>query len=159
MGAFIVQQPNGLYCRFSTVVDCPTDWNMTRADYRELKAKRAREDADFTIEHYLRPFEWLEEYFMPNNMTEDEFKACLKEMEEPVPAEEPESDSTTIYIVHDIDDWCERHLIYGCYFDKEKAITELLEDYPELTCDKYGRWQFKDPDKSRYFTIEEGTVR
>lgn len=84
MGAFIVQQPNGLYCRFSTVVDCPTDWNMTREQYRELMAEKARYDADFTIEHYLRPFEWLEEYFIPNNMTRKEFEACLKEMQEPV---------------------------------------------------------------------------
>ena len=33
MGAFISKQPNGLYCRFSSVVDCPTHWNMTKEDY------------------------------------------------------------------------------------------------------------------------------
>lgn len=26
MAGFIVKQPNGLYCRFSTVVDCPTHY-------------------------------------------------------------------------------------------------------------------------------------
>ena len=29
MGAFIAKQPNGLYCRFSTVVDCVTHYDMT----------------------------------------------------------------------------------------------------------------------------------
>ena len=80
MGAFIVKQPNGLYCRFSTVVDCPTDWNMTEEDYIEMCAKKAREEAKRTLTHYLRPFDMVEEYFHPNNMTETEFEKCLKEM-------------------------------------------------------------------------------
>lgn len=80
MGAFIAKQPNGLYCRFSTVVDCPTDWNMTEEDYIEMCAEKAREDAKITLERYLRPFEMVKEYFHPNNMTEEEFKKCLKEM-------------------------------------------------------------------------------
>lgn len=83
MGAFIAKQPNGLYCRFSTVVDCPTDWNMTEEDYIELCAEKAREEARFVLKHYVRPFEWVEEYFNPVNMTEAEFKNCLREMEEP----------------------------------------------------------------------------
>lgn len=83
MGAFIAKQPNGLYCRFSTVVDCPTDWNMTEEDYIELCAEKAREEARFTLNHYTRPFEWVEEYFKPMNMTEEEFENCLREMEEP----------------------------------------------------------------------------
>ena len=29
MAGFISKQPNGLYCRFSSVTDCPTAWNMT----------------------------------------------------------------------------------------------------------------------------------
>ena len=33
MGAFIAKQPNGKYCRFSTIVDCPTHINMTKEDY------------------------------------------------------------------------------------------------------------------------------
>ena len=44
MGAFIAKQPNGLYCRFSTVVDCPTDWNMTEEDYLKLCAEKGREE-------------------------------------------------------------------------------------------------------------------
>ena len=30
MAGFVSKQPNGLYCRFSSVTDCPTAWNMTR---------------------------------------------------------------------------------------------------------------------------------
>lgn len=80
MGAFIAKQPNGLYCRFSTVVDCPTNWNMTEEDYIELCAEKAREEARHVLQNYLRPFDWIEEYFRPMNMTEEEFKAVLRDM-------------------------------------------------------------------------------
>ena len=84
MGAFIVKQPNGLYCRFSTVVDCPTDWNMTEEDYIELCAQRARDEAKLTLEHYLRPFDWINEYYRPMNMSKEEFIKCMLEMSTPV---------------------------------------------------------------------------
>lgn len=37
MAGFISKQPNGLYCRFSSVTDCPTAWNMMREDYINMK--------------------------------------------------------------------------------------------------------------------------
>lgn len=80
MGAFISKQPNGLYCRFSTVVDCPTHWNMTEEDYVEMCAERAREEAREVLTRHLRPFEMVKEYFNPMNMTETEFERILKEM-------------------------------------------------------------------------------
>ena len=80
MGAFVARQPNGLYCRFSTVVDCPTHWNMTEEDYVEMCAERAREDARDVLKNYLRPFDWVSEYFYPNNMTKEEFEAVLRDM-------------------------------------------------------------------------------
>lgn len=80
MGSFIVKQPNGLYCRFSTVVDCPTHINMTKEDYINLCMERAREEAEDVLENYIRPFEWVEEYFHPNNMSKKEFKECLNKM-------------------------------------------------------------------------------
>lgn len=46
MAGFVSKQPNGLYCRFSTVVDCPTAWNMTREDYINMKMQEAKEDAE-----------------------------------------------------------------------------------------------------------------
>lgn len=84
MGAFIAKQPNGLYCRFSTVTDCPTHWNMTEEEYIEMCVERAiesaKEEAKRTLEYYVRPFEWVKENFVPNNMTETEFEKCLEDM-------------------------------------------------------------------------------
>lgn len=82
MGAFIAKQPNGLYCRFSTVVDCPTDWNMTEDDYIELCKEKAEEEARRVLANHLRPFEMVKEYFHPNNMTSEEFKQFLKDVSE-----------------------------------------------------------------------------
>jgi hypothetical protein len=154
MGAFIVQQPNGLYCRFSTVVDCPTDWNMTAEDYRELKAENARREADFTIEHYLRPFEWLREYFYPNNMTEEEFEECLKAMSEEPPKKE--IIPTTIYIVHEADRFEETHTIFGCYTSIDVAIETLLKTHKDLIFkERFNEWEYPHPNTHRYFYITE----
>ena len=50
MGAFISKQPNGLYCRFSTIVDTITHYNMTESDYIEFcidrYGKNGRADAE-----------------------------------------------------------------------------------------------------------------
>ena len=84
MGSFISKQPNGLLCRFSTVVDCPTNWNMTEEDYIELCAERARDEARFIMQDRLRPFEEVKNWFRPSNMTQSEFTKCLLEMSTPV---------------------------------------------------------------------------
>lgn len=84
MGAFIAKQPNGLYCRFSTVEACPTNWNMTEEDYIELRVKEAREEAKYTLENRLQPFDMVKEHFWPVNMTAAEFKNFLKETSEEV---------------------------------------------------------------------------
>lgn len=83
MGAFLAKQPNGKYCRFSSVVDCPTHINMTREDYINMCMERAREEAEDVLENYLKPFEWVEESFHPNNMTEKEFQEVLNSMSDP----------------------------------------------------------------------------
>ena len=82
MAAFIVRQPNGLLCRFSTVVDCPTHWNMTEEEYIEICAERGRKEAREVINEYLYPFDEIKKKFIPNNMTEDEFEKLIKEMNE-----------------------------------------------------------------------------
>ena len=79
MAGFISKQPNGLYCRFSTVVDCPTDWNMTEEDYIELCKKRAEEEARYTLKNRLYPFEMVKEHFREGEMTTEEFERFLKE--------------------------------------------------------------------------------
>ena len=81
MAGFVSKQPNGLYCRFSTVVDCPTDWNMTAEDYIELCKQKAEREAKEVLENYLQPFEMVKERFYPNNMSQKEFEEFLKEVE------------------------------------------------------------------------------
>lgn len=83
MGAFVARQPNGLLCRHSSIVDCVTHYNMTDEEYIEMCAERAREEARDVLENYLKPFEWVEEHFIDNNMTQEEFEKILKEMELP----------------------------------------------------------------------------
>ena len=84
MGTFIVQQPNGLYCRFSTVVDCPTHFNMTKEEYIQYRIDELKEELERSFESKLKPFEWVEEYFRPMNMSEEEFKKVLEAMSKPV---------------------------------------------------------------------------
>lgn len=84
MGAFIAKQPNGRLCRFSSVVDCVTHYDMTEDDYIEMCAENAREEARFRLEkdkHFLYPFSTVKDSFIPNNMSEKEFEDICLEME------------------------------------------------------------------------------
>lgn len=83
MGAFIARQPNGLLCRFSSVVDCITDYNMTEDEYIEMCAEKVRKEARDVLDHYIEPFEIVDRCFFPNNMTVEEHKRIMKEMEKP----------------------------------------------------------------------------
>lgn len=59
MGAFIARQPNGLLCRWSSIVDNITHYNMTEDEYIEYRAERAREDARNELKrnpYFIRPF-------------------------------------------------------------------------------------------------------
>lgn len=84
MGGFIARQPNGKYCRFSSVVDCFTHINMTFEDYVRVIMQRgkqewkAREEAEDIINNYLFPFEEAVDRFIPNNMSNQEFYKCLE---------------------------------------------------------------------------------
>lgn len=88
MGAFIAKQPNGLYCRFSTVVDTITHYNMTFDDYVNdvqigiygRNRQKAEEEAKDTIEHHLRAFQEIIDCFVPRNQTKEEFNQLLEEM-------------------------------------------------------------------------------
>lgn len=84
MGSFIARQPNGRLCRFSSVVDCITDYNMTEEDYIELCAERARDDARYVIEHHIQPYSLVENKFITSNMSIEEFYEIQKAMESPV---------------------------------------------------------------------------
>lgn len=88
MGAFVAQQPNGLYCRFSSVVDTVTHWNMTFDEYVEqVQMKRygrsheeAVVEAHDIINNYLQPFQEIINQFRPLNNTVKEFNGILREM-------------------------------------------------------------------------------
>jgi len=80
MGAFIARQPNGLYCRFSTVVDAITDYNMTEDDYIMMCVDKARFEAKRTLKLYTKPFQRVIDEFRPTNYTVEEFNEYLKEM-------------------------------------------------------------------------------
>jgi hypothetical protein len=84
MGAFIAKQPNGLYCRFSNVVDCPTHWNMTREDYLNniTGTVPTKEDGEDILDNFLKPFSEVVERFVPNNMTQKEFDELVIVMSE-----------------------------------------------------------------------------
>lgn len=80
MGAFIARQPNGLLCRFSSVVDTLTHYNMTEEDYIEYCAEKAREDARWRLERSVKPFDLVIREFRPINISINKFNAYLKEM-------------------------------------------------------------------------------
>lgn len=80
MGAYFAKQPNGLYCRFSTVVDTITHCNMTKEDVIEYYMEKAKEDAEYMLEHRLYDFERIKTDFVPNNNTVEEFDQLLKDM-------------------------------------------------------------------------------
>ena len=84
MGAFISKQPNGKYCRFSTVVDTITNYNMTEEEYIELCKERAAQEAEKeakdTLKHFTMDFSMVKERFFPNNMSVDKFNEILKEI-------------------------------------------------------------------------------
>lgn len=84
MAGFISRQPNGLLCRFSSIVDTITHYNMTEDEYIEMCAERARDEAREVLQNHLKPFSWVKDYFAPNNMSEEEFNKILKEMELPI---------------------------------------------------------------------------
>lgn len=77
--SFIAKQPNGLYCRFSSVVDTVTNYNMTREEYIEKCMEQAKREAIDILDN-PQPFEQVTEHFVPNNMTRKRFKEILKEM-------------------------------------------------------------------------------
>lgn len=84
IGAFIAKQPNGLYCRFSFIVDCPTHWNMTKEDYSNnvTGTVRSKKEAIEILENHLKPFSEVIDRFVPINMTKEKFKEIVKEMSE-----------------------------------------------------------------------------
>lgn len=59
MAGMIAKQPNGLYCRYSSVVDTITHYNFTEEEYLNNITGTVpnREEGIDVLENYLHPFE------------------------------------------------------------------------------------------------------
>ena len=80
MGAYFAKQPNGLFCRFSSVVDTITHYNMTREEVIDYFIEKAKEDAEYVLENRLHKFEQIVDDFVPYNNTIEEFDQFVKNM-------------------------------------------------------------------------------
>ena len=87
----ITEQPNGLYCIFSKVTDCPTHYNMTFDDYVKvihdrgyLTFEAAQKEAIYIVANHNYDFENTMGQFEPNNMTQEKFDSIYVEMHEAV---------------------------------------------------------------------------
>lgn len=80
--SYIARQPNGLLCRFSTMVDAVTHINMTEEDYIEMCAERAREEAKRDLEGkcFVKSFDCVLEDTRFDSMTYEDWQVYLKEM-------------------------------------------------------------------------------
>lgn len=73
----ITKQPNGLYARISTIVDAPTDYNMTEEFLQKYLQQTNQlnytgQTAKEWFNRYGISFERAKEMILPNNMTERE---------------------------------------------------------------------------------------
>lgn len=82
MGSFIARQPNGKLCRFSSIVDTITHYNMSDEEYIELCAEMAREEAKCNLQNprFIHSFQEVIDSFQPANNTEEEFLQLIQEM-------------------------------------------------------------------------------
>lgn len=85
MAGFIAKQPNGLYCRFSSIVDTVTHYNMTREEYlnNHTGTVSSREDAERNLKYHIKPFDEVIKRFRPLNDTQQEFDELVKIMSKP----------------------------------------------------------------------------
>lgn len=82
MSGMISKQPNGLYCRISTVVDAPTHWNMTEQDYIDMRVEKAKKEAREVLANYCYEFDDALKrvrYGKDTNMTTEEYEQFIKD--------------------------------------------------------------------------------
>lgn len=78
--SFIARQPNGLLCRWSDIIDDITDYNMTDEEYIAACERKAREQAEEVLKHYVRPFAEVRFAMAECTRTEEYFNELLKKM-------------------------------------------------------------------------------
>ena len=84
MPSFFFKQPNGLYGRFSTVVDCPTDYNCTKEELIEDAVETYRQELMEDFDKRCKSFDYMVSMFYDNNMTNKEWKEMQKLMKTPI---------------------------------------------------------------------------
>lgn len=85
MAGMIAKQPNGLYCRYSGVVDTITHYNFTEEEYLNNATGSVpnRAEGIDVLENYLHPFEEVEELLrlrLSDSESEEEIEELIKEM-------------------------------------------------------------------------------
>ena len=80
MAAFICKQPNGKYCRFSTILETVTHINKTEDEYIAYRVGIAMQEAREELNNHLKPFEEVKKQFYPEYDTVEDFNEYLKEM-------------------------------------------------------------------------------
>ena len=72
MGAYYFKQPNGLYGRFSTVVDAPTHYNFTKEDLIEEILQDEREELSKRIDRDAEKYDFEDVLKDSFNLPKDE---------------------------------------------------------------------------------------
>ena len=90
MGAIYYKQPNGRFCRYSTICDAVTDYNMSEYDIIKLFVENAIDDAKKFInnERNFHDFDELCDKFKDGNnwtgeMSVKEFEKLKEKMSKP----------------------------------------------------------------------------
>lgn len=86
MAGMICKQPNGLYCRYSTIVEAVTHHNMTKEDYIKLCETRgiSNWDATDTLDNYLKDYDYMVSLITDLNTTKEELEELLEKMNKEV---------------------------------------------------------------------------
>lgn len=95
MGVCFIKQPNGLYCRYSSIVDAPTHYNLTKDDIREMLLESAMAEINERIDNLDKRAEWgwsIEDVksntIVGNNITQEGFDFFCTEIEKKITKEE-----------------------------------------------------------------------
>ena len=83
MSVIIARQPNGLICRYSSIVGYVTDYNMTEEDYINFCKEIAELQAREILAHRMKDFSEVKEAFIPAIMSEEDIQKVMKKMELP----------------------------------------------------------------------------
>lgn len=89
MGSYYAKQPNGLYLRFSSIVDCPTMINMSLDEIEEQLIEEAQERIKYdliSIQKHPHSIEEVKNDYSDynGNMSREDFEILLRKIEMPI---------------------------------------------------------------------------